>query len=133
MGLDMYARRVAGGAALECLADPLNPDFTQVDVARNAMEGDFWYWRKHADLHGWMERLYRERGGEEEQFNCIPLRLTLEDLTRLEADMDKGLETTTGFFFGQSTAEDAADTRAFITTAKEAIEAGDAIYYDSWW
>ena len=37
------------------------------------------YWRKHNALHGWMESLYRKKGGTEE-FNCIPVELNKTDL-----------------------------------------------------
>ena len=40
-------------------------------------------WRKHANLQGWMESLYREKGGSSEEFNCVPLQLTKEDLDML--------------------------------------------------
>lgn len=132
MGLDMYAQRVVGGAALACLANDVSPDFGAMPED-TTLEGNFWYWRKHADLQGWMERRYRAKGGAAEVFNCVAFRLRAEDLDQLEADMEAGLERTTGFFFGQSTAEDTEDTRAFIKAAREAIAAGDAIYYDSWW
>lgn len=132
MGLDMYARRVGGGADFACLANHVAPNFDEIPEG-TIMEGDFAYWRKHADLHGWMERLYRTKGGDADSFNCVPVRLTLEDLDRLERDMAAGLETANGFFWGQSTSSDHEDTRIFIKRAREAINAGDAIFYDSWW
>ncbi|ASY66520.1 hypothetical protein SJ05684_b55380 (plasmid) [Sinorhizobium sojae CCBAU 05684] len=30
------------------------------------------YWRKHPNLHGWMEHLY-PRGGKDAIFNCVNL------------------------------------------------------------
>jgi len=73
MGLDMYAWRVAAKDAIG--------DF---EIARNeensAKVEEMFYWRKHHDLHGWMERLYRSKGGPAASFNCIPVRLTMEDL-----------------------------------------------------
>jgi hypothetical protein len=80
-----------------------------------------------------MEKLYRERGGTE-VFNCIKLNLTLEDLDRLERDIDAGaLEKTEGFFFGESGADDAERTREFITKARVALQGGNFVWYDSWW
>lgn len=131
MGLDMYARRVGKGANLECLADPINPDFNKIPEGTD-MQGDFAYWRKHANLHGWMEKLYSDKGGTEE-FNCVAMRLTAEDLDRLEDDMKDGLGNVTGFFWGVSTDEDEAYTQEFIKRARQAITDGDAIFYDSWW
>ena len=36
------------------------------------------YWRKHSDLQGYMEDLYRDKGGTGE-FNCVDLILSKED------------------------------------------------------
>lgn len=52
--------------------------------SKNVIEID--YWRKHHDLHGWFENLYLSKGGNE-TFNCIPLKLELEDLDQLEYDI----------------------------------------------
>ena len=131
MGLDMYAWRVKAEDALG--------DF---EVART-QDGDgdskveeLFYWRKHHDLHGWMERLYREKGGDAGSFNCIKLRLTKEDLERLAADVMAGkLPATTGFFFGNNPpdADSVEQDMEFIGKALAAILQGDAVYYDSWW
>ena len=45
---------------------------------------DIFYWRKHNRLHGWMEQLYRTKGGNKE-FNCADVELTLEDIELLES------------------------------------------------
>ena len=77
MGLDMYAWRVKAADVVsdfEVAKD--NNDFSKLE--------EIFYWRKHHDLHGWMENLYREKGGTEESFNCVKVRLTKEDLERLE-------------------------------------------------
>jgi hypothetical protein len=89
------------------------------------------YWRKHANLQGWMEALFAKRGGEG-QFNCIDLRLFEEDLTNLEREHDN-LETATGFFWGVSQLEDIEATKEFIAQAKELIAQGYEIVYTSWW
>jgi hypothetical protein len=52
------------------------------------------YWRKHPNLHGWMERLWEEQGrpGAEsptEMFNGIEVELTWTDIENLEADILK--------------------------------------------
>lgn len=89
------------------------------------------YWRKHPNLHGWMENLYFEKGGTE-LFNCIAL--TLEDLNRLEADVQAGnLPQTSGFFFGASDGSEREDDLAFIAAARAAIAEGKTVFYDSWW
>lgn len=130
MGLDMYAFRVK----VEDVIDDFN-----VRSEDNGRQGDLVelaYWRKHHDLHGWMERLYRAKGGTKESFNCIPVRLYDFDLDNLLLDVvNNGLPQTQGFFFGNNPPDDESMLRdvKFITSAKQAIREGDAVYYDSWW
>ncbi len=140
MGLDMYAFRVQidtfrpmpdvdakFAAEDERNAEDGTPRFKIID-------GDFYYWRKHPDLHGWMERLYRAKGGLDPDFNCNSVRVVAEDLDALEKAVNgRALPHTNGFFFGQSEPDDREDDLAFIRKAREAITAGDAVYYDSWW
>ena len=91
------------------------------------------YWRKHPDLHGWMENLYREKGGREQSFNGDPVMLTLADLDRLEDDiLEVNLPKTTGFFFGESGGISLKDLQ-FVLEARKAIQEGDTVYYDSSW
>ena len=124
MGLDMYAWRVKSDNIVNDL------EYKQEKPV------ELFYWRKHHDLHGWMENLYRDKGGDKPDFNCVPVRLTLKDLDNLEKDLQsKLLPETTGFFFGNNPPDDESleDDLEFISLAREAIEAGDAVYYDSWW
>ena len=92
------------------------------------------YWRKHPNLQGWMEDLYHEKGGEEE-FNCVDLELTLEDLEALEESLDEeALPETVGFFFGtDSSIHYAEQDREFIVQARAAIKQGYTVVYSSWW
>mgnify|MGYP000680794987 FL=1 len=91
------------------------------------------YWRKHPDLHGWMQKLYEEKGGEDKSFNGDPVVLTLADLDRLEDDILGGnLPKTTGFFFGESGGMSLKDLE-FVLEARKAIQEGDTVYYDSSW
>lgn len=60
-------------------------------------------WRKHPNLHGWMEWLYRAKAGREFFFNCVTLQLTSVDLDLLETSVrGNKLPLTEGFFFGRS-------------------------------
>jgi len=77
MGLDMYAWRVKAENVVNDL------EYNQEKPV------ELFYWRKHHDLHGWMENLYRDKGGAKADFNCVPVRLTLEDLDYLEKDLKK--------------------------------------------
>lgn len=103
------------------------------------------YWRKHPNLQGWMEELWTSKGrpgleGSNEDspmgdFNCIPVELSLEDLEGLEKDLtEEKLPDTVGFFFGND-----SDTfykekdLQFVEAARQAIEDGSQVFYDSWW
>jgi len=151
MGLDMYAFAVKApgchehddclklrSMALRCTGEEESVD---VDVDSEAWwdEDDessmqIAYWRKHPNLHGWMEKLYRAKGGEDETFNGVTVKVTLADLIVLEADVEaNALPHTVGFFFGQSCPAHANEDRAFIAAAREKIAKGYDIYYDSSW
>jgi len=130
VGLDMYAYRVK--------AEDVIDDFNvreETDGRKEKLE-ELAYWRKHHDLHGWMERLYRAKGGTKESFNCVPVRLTKADITCLEHDvLTNRLPETQGFFFGTNPPDEFTREQdmEFIKKAKIAMADGDAVYYDSWW
>jgi len=126
MGLDMYAFQVEKGVITESV------DFGIREDAK--FHDQIYYWRKHPNLHGWMEKLYYEKGGNEETFNCVNLQLTEDDLNRLEADVNNNmLPETDGFFFGQSSPEDKEKDLEFIAEARRSINEGHDVYYTSWW
>ena len=130
MGLDMYAFRVK--------AEDVIDDFNVRDDSMGRKEPleELAYWRKHHDLHGWMEKLYRNKGGDKESFNCVPVRLTEFDLDALQFDvLNHSLPETQGFFFGTNPPdlESLKNDLEFIQKARDAIKEGDAVYYDSWW
>ncbi len=90
-------------------------------------------WRKHPDIHGWMEEMYISRGGTE-IFNCVPLYLTEFDIECLETSIiNKSLPKTSGFFFGESLKENYQNDMEFIEKAKNKQAKGFHIFYDSWW
>lgn len=121
MGLDMYAYTTR--AALACPTEFNRPDDAE----------QLHTWRKHPDLHGWMEALYNDKGGRAE-FNCVPVALTIADLDRLEADIRAHrLPDTDGFFFGESDGTEERGDLAFIAKARDAIAAELSVYYTSWW
>lgn len=96
------------------------------------------YFRKFNALHGFMEELYREKGGTEEDFNCIPLELTDEDLMELEMRWRHNLLTPrTGFFFGAQEVSEyhKEDLRFALEKIKSLKEQGAdfKVVYDSWW
>jgi hypothetical protein len=123
MGLDMNA-----------FATKAKPE-TEVDFStKNFEETELHYWRKHPNLHGWMESLYYEKGGKADSFNCVPVVLDNEDLDNLEYDIKEGnLPDTSGFFFGISSGDEDNDDLEFVAKAREAIANGMTVYYTSWW
>ncbi len=121
MGLDMFAY-VTG----EVITD-------RVDFEVGTCS-ELHYWRKHPNLHGWMEKLYSKKGGSADSFNCVNVVLDIDDLERLESDIRAGdLPRTTGFFFGESDGSEMEEDLTFVRKAKEAIAAGRSVYYTSWW
>jgi hypothetical protein len=126
MGLDMYAFIVD--------ADGVGDKVTDVALGDTATE--ICYWRKFNALHGWMEDLYRQKGGSKESFNCTTVRLTANDLDRLEMDTGNNkLVPVNGFFFGvqEIDSEDLESVSDFVKVARQALADGKAVFYDSWW
>lgn len=105
----------------------------QYAFARKAGQEDseIMYWRKHSNLEGWMVDLYQRRGGKG-QFNCVELKLTEEDLSKLESEY-RSLKEARGFFWGQSRPEDNDSTEEFLSLAYKALDDGFEIIYTSWW
>ena len=123
MGLDMYAYTAARA----------NTDWNSGEQREIA------YWRKHPNLHGWMEQLWHNRGGhdpsDDPTFNGIELELTWEDLDQLEEDMKNGrLPHTTGFFFGDNS-DDYYQPQdlEFVRKARAELFTGLKVFYNSSW
>ena len=126
MGLDMYAFAVKADSFGDRVVDAVMDD--------DAMQIS--YWRKFNALHGWMEDLYRLKGGAKDSFNCTTVRLDLKDLDRLEMDTGNNkLIPRNGFFFGaqEIDSEDLESVATFVKVARQAIADGKAVFYDSWW
>jgi hypothetical protein len=124
MGLDQSAYRIN-----------VKPD-SQVDfeLDESVERDEIAYWRKHPDMQGWMEKLYREKGGKDQVFNCSKVVLTVKDLDKLEEDVRQSkLPHTEGFFFGRSYGDEMKQDLDFIWSARRAIADGYTVYYSSWW
>ena len=87
-------------------------------------------WRKHPNLQGWMELLFKLKGGKG-SFNGVSVELTLSDLDMLEHAVDQcSLPETSGFFFGDNAdAEYKDQDLQFIKDARQAIGDGKSVYY----
>lgn len=129
MGLDMYSLTAKPGI-FNGFAGAL-PDLDNV----SEQPGELHYWRKHANLHCWMKRLYHQKGGTGD-FNLQFVKLTAEDLDQLEKDVQQArLPFTQGFFFGASenSMRERADTHDFIHKARAALANGKEVVYYAWW
>ena len=129
MGLDMYAHSI-----------PTDENIPPVDFDIKILDerpGDcprIHYWRKHPNLHGWMEELYLAKGGKDADFNVSTLQLTPEDIDALEAAIKAGdLPDTSGFFFGVTDGSETEDDLAFVAKAREEFTKGNAVAYYAWW
>ena len=126
MGLDMYAYTVD--------TTTVGDGVTDVALCESAVQ--IFYWRKFNALHGWMEDLYRLKGGTRHDFNCTTVRLTANDLDRLEMDTGNNkLVPRNGFFFGSQEIypEDLESVADFVKVSRQCIAEGKAVFYDSWW
>lgn len=137
MGLDMYAYTAArAGQQSEYYEsaefDADSKDFVNKSVTKPR---ELAYWRKHPNLHGWMEKLAQNKGLSYDSFNGIELELTYDDLLILELDVIAGtLPGTSGFFFG----EDADDhyreqDLEFVKNARAELFMGLKVFYNSSW
>jgi hypothetical protein len=122
MGLDMYAYAAAKA----------NEEWgtgSQREIA---------YWRKHPNLHGWMEQLWHSRNtnpAADPMFNGVELELTWEDLEQLEEDIkNERLPSTSGFFFGDNS-DDYYRTQdlEFVKNARAELFSGLKVFYNSSW
>lgn len=113
MGLDMYAFARKEGK-------------DEIEIA---------YWRKHPNLHGWMEKLAESKDLEYKIFNGVELELTWDDLDELEDTVkEKELPSTQGFFFGrEADKEYFDDDLKFIGEARLKMTDGYQVFYNSSW
>jgi hypothetical protein len=130
----MYASRKA---KIILVTSKKSNDKLNLSVGNTSVQ-EIAYWRKHNRLHGWMEELWRKKGNEG-VFNTEELLLELIDIVNLEkAILKNELPMTEGFFFGGDSYEDyeehyMTDDLKFVKEARQAINEGDDVIYNSWW
>jgi hypothetical protein len=93
------------------------------------------YWRKHPNLHGWMEKLAERKNLNYGSFNGVELELTHEDLDELERAVTHGqLPGTSGFFFGEnSDSYYREQDLEFVKNARAELFFGLKVFYNSSW
>ena len=136
MGLDMYAYCAARAGQQRDFYEDSQWDETLKEAVNPAVDKprEIAYWRKHPNLHGWMHRLWNEKGNTGD-FNGDELELTWDDLERLEHVIKNNqLPSTTGFFFGENADEHyKQQDLEFIREAKAEIFTGLKVFYNSSW
>ena len=136
MGLDQYAYVAAKAGQNREYWD--NYDFDK-ETSTISKPREIMYWRKHPNLQGWMEQLWRSKGRQAPEsdptFNGVELELTWEDLDQLEKDiLNNALPSTRGFFFGEESDEYyRAQDLEFIRMAKADLFMGLKVFYNSSW
>jgi hypothetical protein len=140
MGLDMYAYVAARAGQQNEYYNGASWDDDAKDQVNNAVSKprEIAYWRKHPNLHGWMEQLWNQRNGGNQDgsnFNGIELELTWEDLEVLELDIIAGtLPGTSGFFFGNDADDHYKEQDLeFIRNARAELFLGLKVFYNSSW
>ena len=136
MGLDMYAYVAArAGQQREYYeTSEFNLETREYGSATVTKPREIAYWRKHPNLHGWMQQLWESRGNSGD-FNGDELELTWNDLEILELDIIAGsLPGTSGFFFGNDADDHYREQDLkFIREAKAELFCGLKVFYNSSW
>ena len=147
MGLDQYAYVAARAGQNSEWWDgaELDPDTRDYRNAKVTKPRELAYWRKHPNLQGWMESLWKRKMHEANQeiresewgsgFNGIELELTLADLDELELAVKKRrLPATQGFFFGGDADQHYyQQDLEFIRQARAELFMGLKVFYNSSW
>ena len=137
MGLDMYAYVAAkAGQQNEFYEGAEFDETTREFVNKTTTKPrEIAYWRKHPNLHGWMERLAEQKNLKYESFNGIEMELTAEDLDELErAVTHNQLPATGGFFFGNNADEHYRESDLeFVKNARAELFFGLKVFYNSSW
>jgi len=104
---------------------------SEIAVNEKIYNPEFDCWRKFNSLHGWMEKLYIRKGGQN-IFNCRTVRLESIDLDQLETDvMTNKLTPVAGFFFGSMdpiTPDEINKVLDFVKKARTALQDGYAVF-----
>ena len=142
MGLDMYAYVATRAGQQRDFYESAEFDQDSKEFVNKVVSKpqELAYWRKHPNLHGWMEQLWHSRRQPglqhpDQVFNGIELELTYEDLEVLELDVIAGtLPGTSGFFFGEDADKHYQEQDLeFIRNARAELFMGLKVFYNSSW
>ena len=106
-------------------------------IRKNTKE---FYWRKHSKLQEFMENVWYQEQGNNEEFNCKELILTKKILEKLLKCVETNTlpESPGKFFYGHQFQDDAAKVSQkadikFCKEALQAIEDGKQVIYSCWY
>jgi hypothetical protein len=142
MGLDMYAYVANKKGQYNDFYETAEFDSTTSEFVSKTVTKPYEiaYWRKHPNLHGWMEQLWRKKNEPglqhpDQTFNGIELELSWDDLDELERAIRHGkLPNTEGFFFGNpSDSYYYEQDLEFVNNAKAEVFLGLKVFYNSSW
>ena len=134
MGLDQIAYKLKKNFINK------NVDFSLNDIARYgggavalAEMDEFAFWRKHWHFDQFMEKLYFNKGGKEEIFNCCWLKLSAKDLDNLEIHLQIDQKYKEYDQYQEYEGELKDYDAKFIAQARDALKNGfDIIYTNNW-
>jgi len=147
MGLDQYAYVAAKAGQRQEWWDgaELDADTSKFKNPNLAEPRELAYWRKHPNLQGWMESLWKRKMHDtnkeipdsdwDSSVNGVELELTWEDLDDLEKTIKKrNLPNTQGFFFGDNNDQHYyGHDLEFIKNARAEVFLGLKVFYNSSW
>jgi hypothetical protein len=149
MGLDMYAYVANKAGQHNEFYEGSEFDETTREMVNTKVSKprEIAYWRKHPNLHGWMEHLWHQKRNAQGNpvvenvddfsgtFNGVELELTHEDLDELERAVTHGqLPATSGFFFGNDADDHYRESDlSFIKNARAELFFGLKVFYNSSW
>ena len=150
MGLDMYAYVGRPGQRDEFYEKAEWDSDSNELIGPVSKPREIAYWRKHPNLHGWMQNLWLHKldipknssdqfieNKIPKSFNGIELELTWDDVDKLEKDIKAGVVKnlgTTGFFFGDPSDDYYREhDLKFCIDAKAELFLGLKVFYNSSW
>ena len=123
MGLDQFAYSLPTDNARS------EVDFDIDAVPKNERK-QIHHWRAHFNLDVWMAELYRQKDGDDDDFDQSSLLLTLEDINELERAI---VADDLPYMSGLNNAERREDDLEFIRKTREEFAKGRTIAYYAWW
>lgn len=126
MGLDSNFYRVHKEAINTSTDFEVNRDkYNVTDVA---------YFRKNSALQGWMQQLYRSKGGTDLEFNCCNVVVTIDDLLILHKQLKANkVLPTNGFFFGEMDDDKYENLKQEVVKMIDDYDPEYVYYYFAWY